>query len=304
MPTETQKLLDPDFLKRLEQLQLTSRRILQGRMKGERRSKRKGVSIDFADYRDYVRGDDLRFIDWNIYSRLDRLFLKLFLEEQDLYFYIVLDTSKSMEFGDPAKLFYAKQIAAALSYIGLTHQDKVGITTFAAGQREVFTPARGRAKIWQMLSFLENLQADGRTSLTQTCREFIMKNLTRGIVILISDFFDEAGFESALKYFLQGNHEVFVLHVLDRKELEPETQGHLELVDIELEKLPKAQNEGRIEITITPQLLKQYRETVSAFCTQINDYCTHYGMNYLVAATDHPFDHIILRYLRQRGLLK
>ena len=289
-------LLNPEFLKRLEQLQLTSRRIFRGKMRGERRSKRKGVSIEFADYRNYVRGDDLRFIDWNIFSRLDRLFLKLFMEEQDLFFYLVLDVSKSMDFGEPQKLFYGKQIAAALAYIGLTHQDKVGITAFAAGEREVMRPTRGRPHVWRMLEFLNQLKPDGGTSLGETCREFVMKNRQSGIVVLVTDFFDERGFEDALKYFLYGNYEVFVIHVMDRKELEPEIQGHLDLVDSE--------SEENIEITITPQLLKQYKDTVQAYCTQIGDYCTQYGMNYLTTATDVPFDHIILRYLRQRGLLK
>src|ERR1700722_7171529 len=123
--TQEQPLLDPQFLARLEQLELVSRKIFMGRMKGERRSKRKGKSVEFADYRNYVVGDDLRFLDWNLYARLDKLFLRLFMEEENLPFYILLDNSLSMDFGSPTKLLYAKQIAAALVFVGLVNLDRV-----------------------------------------------------------------------------------------------------------------------------------------------------------------------------------
>src|SRR3954466_10382777 len=123
------KLLPPDLMAQLERLELVSRKIFRGRMKGERRSKRKGQSVEFADFRGYVPGDDLRFIDWNTYARLDRLFLKMFLEEEDLHFYSLLDSSPSMGFGDPTKLRCAKQLAAALGFIGLVRGDRVRIET-------------------------------------------------------------------------------------------------------------------------------------------------------------------------------
>src|SRR5579862_572460 len=125
-------LLSPEFMARLDQLDLVSRKLLAGKLKGERRSKRRGQSVEFADYRNYVVGDDLRHIDWNVYGRLDRLFLKLFLEEEDLHFYTLLDTSLSMEFGDPTKLHYGKQVAAALSFIGLVNHDRVVLDTFSS----------------------------------------------------------------------------------------------------------------------------------------------------------------------------
>src|SRR5919107_6118827 len=118
-------LLDPQFLAKLEQLELVSRKIFLGLMKGERRSKRKGQSVEFADYRNYVKGDDLRFLDWNLYARLDRLFLRLFMEEEDLHLYLLIDNSLSMDFGSPSKLRYAKQVAAALGFIGLVNMDRV-----------------------------------------------------------------------------------------------------------------------------------------------------------------------------------
>src|SRR6478672_1660447 len=130
--TKTSPLLDPEFLHKLEQLELVSRRIFVGRMKGERKSKRRGSSVEFAEHRNYTAGDDVRHIDWTVYGRLDRLFLKLFLEEEDLHVYTLLDTSMSMDFGVPTKLRYGKQVAAALSFIGLCNHDRILVDTFSA----------------------------------------------------------------------------------------------------------------------------------------------------------------------------
>src|SRR5580698_9752869 len=126
-------LLDPSFMSRLDQLDILSRKLLAGKLKGERRSKRRGQSVEFADYRDYVVGDDLRFIDWNIYARLDRLFLKLFFEEEDLSLFILVDMSKSCDFGNPNKALYIKKVAAALGYIGLVNYNRVHIVAVADG---------------------------------------------------------------------------------------------------------------------------------------------------------------------------
>src|SRR6266849_7905555 len=142
--TQTPPLLEPKFLHRLEQLELVSRKIFLGRMKGERRSKRKGQSVEFADYRNYVIGDDLRFLDWNLYARLDRLFIRLFVEEEDLHFYVLLDNSLSMDFGSPSKLHYAKQIAAALGFIGLVNLDRVVIEAFNDKLTQSLPAVRGR----------------------------------------------------------------------------------------------------------------------------------------------------------------
>src|SRR5437660_8937444 len=158
---QAQPLLDPDFLARLEQLELVSRKIFMGRMKGERRSKRKGQSVEFADYRNYVVGDDLRFLDWNLYARLDRLFLRLFMEEEDLHFYVLVDNSLSMDFGRPTKLHYAKQIAAALGFIGLVNLDRVVIEAFNARRTQTLPAIRGRRSLWRLLDFLNKVEPAG-----------------------------------------------------------------------------------------------------------------------------------------------
>jgi len=290
------ELLDSQFLKRLETLQLTTRRVFAGRMRGERRSHRRGVSIEFADYRDYVPGDDTRFLDWNIYGRLDRLFLKLFIEEQDLYLYLLADTSKSMAFGDPAKLLYAKQLAAALGYIGLSNLDKVSVVGFAEKETGRLAPTRGKAQVWKLLRFLNGLEADGQTSLEGMCKTFIGRRPIKGIVVLISDLLDGHGFEAALKWFLRGSYEVYVIHVLTPEEIDPTLRGHLELID--------AETQWPVEVSVNDPLLKMYRRTVEAFCNGVKSFCTQYGMHYVLARTSLPFDRLILDVLRRRGLLR
>src|SRR5687768_10295781 len=167
LSTAATPLLSPALLAQLEKLELVTRRIFRGRMKGERRSKRKGQSVEFADFRNYVPGDDLRFIDWNTYARLDRLFLKMFLEEEDLHFFALIDASASMDFGEPTKLYYAKQLAAALGFIGLVRADRVRIETLATTHKNPGPVLRGRASLWRMMEYLEGVQAGPTVSLAE-----------------------------------------------------------------------------------------------------------------------------------------
>src|SRR3954447_8226609 len=159
--TQSQPLLDAQFLARLEQLELVSRKIFLGLMKGERRSKRKGQSVEFADYRNYVKGDDLRFLDWNLYARLDRLFLRLFMEEEDLHFSVLIDNSLSMDFGNPTKLHYARQVAAALAFVGLVNMDRVVIEAFNDRLTQSLPAVRGKRSLWRVLDFLQKLAPAG-----------------------------------------------------------------------------------------------------------------------------------------------
>src|ERR1700687_814571 len=173
--TQSQPLLDPQFLARLEQLELVSRKIFLGRMKGERRSKRKGQSVEFADYRNYVVGDDLRFLDWNLYARLDKLFLRLFMEEEDLHVYLLVDNSLSMDFGTPTKLHYAKQVAAALGFIGLVNLDRVVVEAFNERLTQTMPAARGRRSLWWLMDFLNKIQPAGGSDMAQSLRTFSLK---------------------------------------------------------------------------------------------------------------------------------
>src|SRR5947209_2285309 len=231
--SQTRPLLDPQFLARLEQLELVSRKIFMGRMKGERRSKRKGQSVEFADYRNYVVGDDLRFLDWNLFARLDRLFIRLFMEEEDLHVYLLIDNSLSMDFGSPSKLHFAKQVAAALGFIGLTNMDRVVIEAFNDRLTQSLPPMRGRRSLWRVMDFLQKLEPAGPSDLKTALRNFSIKCSGKGIVILLSDFMDKGGYEDALRYLIARQLDIYVIQVLSQEEIDPEIVGDLKLIDVD-----------------------------------------------------------------------
>ncbi|QDU29834.1 hypothetical protein ETAA8_49490 [Anatilimnocola aggregata] len=290
------QLLQPQLLAQLERLELISRKIFRGRMKGERRSKRKGQSVEFADFRNYVAGDDLRFIDWNLYARLDRLFLKLFLEEEDLHVYVLVDSSTSMDFGEPTKLNYAKQLAAALGYIGLTRADRIKIESLGTSHRNPGPVLRGRASVWRMVDHLNSIQPGENISLAQGVRNFCLRNQGKGILILITDLMDKSGYEQALRLLVAQQMDVYLLHVLSPEELNPEIKGDLRLVD--------AEDADIAEVTISRPLLDRYKRTLAAFVDGARDYCTRRGMNYLMTSTETPVDKLVGTYLRKRGLVR
>ena len=294
-PSKPGHLLDPTFMARLDQLDVMSRKLLAGKMKGERRSKRRGQSVEFADYRNYVIGDDLRFIDWNIYARLDRLFLKLFLEEEDLSLYVLVDVSKSCDFGNPAKAFYMKQVAAALGYIGLVNYNRVHISAMANGIVAETGALRGRKRVSQMMDFVEKLKPDCTSNLAEACKRFALQHRQKGVCVVLSDFFDKGGYESGLRYVAGGKYDLFAVQCLAPQEIEPDLQGDLKLRDIE--------DDDLAEVSITQPLIKQYKANLNAYCLSLKDYITRRGGTYLFTSTAVPFDTLVLNYLRERGLL-
>jgi uncharacterized protein (DUF58 family) len=294
--TASNQLLDPEFLHKLEQLELVSRKIFVGRMKGERKSKRRGSSVEFADHRNYSVGDDLRHIDWNVYGRLDKLFLKVFLEEEDLHVYTLLDTSLSMDFGDPTKLHYGKQVAAALAFIGLVNHDRVVLDTFGSALESGLPSVRGRSQMWRVVQYLERLEASGGSDLTAAAKSFAIQHAGKGVVVVISDFLDKRGYQDALRYLLARNMDIYVIHVLSREEVEPELAGDLRLVDVE--------DDDEAEITISAPLLKRYKDNLNAFLGGLRDWCTKRGITYIFTTNQNPFDKLILNYLRERGLVQ
>lgn len=294
--TTYNELLDPEFMNRLERLDIVSRKIFAGRMKGERRSKRKGQSVEFADYRNYVVGDDLRFLDWNIYGRLEKLFIKLFFEEEDLHVSILLDCSKSMDFGNPAKAIYAKRVAAALAYIGLVNYNRVTL----CGYSDRFGPeqagVRGRHLISKVLNCLVNLEPAGAGNMTAACRHFAIRHPQRGIVVVLSDFMDKGGYEEGLRYLLGRHYDLYAIQLLSPQEIKPDLAGDLRLRDVE--------DDDIAEVTISRALLNRYKQNLNAYCGQLQEYCSRRGITYLFASTEVPFDQLVLTYLRKRGLLR
>ncbi len=284
------------MLTQLERLELVTRKIFRGRMKGERRSRRKGQSVEFADFRNYVPGDDLRMVDWNLYARLEMLILKLFLEEEDLHFYALIDASPSMAFGEPTKLQYAKQLAAALGFIGLIRADRVKIETLGQSLQDRGPVLRGRRSVWRMLEYLDGIQATQTTTLTDGVKNFCLRNAGKGLVILISDLMDKTGYEAALRYLLSQRVDVYVIQVLSQEEMEPDLAGDLKLVDCE--------DEDIAEITVSAPLMARYKKTLSAFVGGVQEFCTRRGMSYLLANNQTPVQDLVANYLRRRGLVR
>ena len=289
-------LLPPDLMAQLERLELVTRKVFRGRMKGERRSKRKGQSVEFADFRGYVPGDDLRSLDWNLYARLDKLIIKLFLEEEDLHFFTLIDASLSMDFGQPTKLQYAKQLAAALGFVGLIRTDRVRIETLGQDTLHRGPVLRGRRGVWRMLEYLDGIEAGETASLAEGVKSFCVRNAGKGIVVLISDLMDKNGYESALRYLVSQQMDVYVIHVLSQEELDPDVKGDLKLVDCE--------DQDIAEITVSAPLLARYKSTLNAFVSGAQEFCNRRGMNYLLANNQTPVKDLIGSYLRRRGLVR
>lgn len=289
----TSDLLPPDLARQLQRLELVTRKVFRGRMKGERRSAKKGQSVEFADYRNYVAGDDLRSLDWNLYARLDKLIVKLFLEEEDLHFYTLIDASPSMAFGEPTKLHYAKQLAAALGYIGLVRTDRVRVETLG-GQRSPVL--RGRRGVPRMIDFLEKVEPDEMVGLEEGVKQFCLRNSGKGIVVLITDLMDKAGYESAMRYLVAQRMDVFVIQVLSQAEIDPDVVGDLRLVDCE--------DDDMAEVTISAPLLARYKETLASFTAGAQEFCGKRGMSYLLTSTERPVEELMATWLRKRGLVR
>ncbi len=292
------ELLSPEFMHRLDRLDVLSRKILSGRMQGERRSKKKGQSVEFADYRNYVAGDDLRFIDWNLYARLDRLFLRLFMEEEDLCVHVLLDVSSSMDYGQPQKLLYAKQVAAALGYIALSHYNRLEVTAFADGVVGQTPALRGRRPIAELMRFLQVQKPSGAGQLETACKRFALGTRGKGVVIVLSDLLDKGDLQKAWRYLSGPRFDVYLIQVLAPQEIDPEKGGlvgDLRLKDME---------DGNLaEVSLGPALIARYKANLQAYCQMLREQCTRRDMVYLMSDTSVPFEQLVLRYLRERGLL-
>jgi len=292
---KNEPLLDEEFLARIEKLSLLSRATLTGRIRGTRLSRRRGFSTEFADHRDYVPGDDIRYLDWNIFGRLDRLFIKLFEEQEDLTVCLLVDCSKSMAHGDPDKFRYARQVAAALAYIALGTEDRVSVYPFDDSLRAPFKPVRGRRNALRLISWLTDLEAGSGTGLLPSLTAFTGAAPTRGMVILISDLLDPSGYTDALRVLSGRRIDVHLIHVLSPQEIDPVLAGDLKLVDCE--------DGGAVEVTMSRSLLNSYRRTVEEFRAGVRESCSRFAITPLFTSTGTPFDELILRYLRSRKLV-
>jgi uncharacterized protein (DUF58 family) len=288
-----QDLLSPEFLTQLERLALVSRRAFRGRTRGDRKSPRKGMSVEFSDYRQYGVGDDLRYVDWNIYGRLDRLYLKLFVDEEDLRLHLLLDGSASMSFGAPSKIHYAARLAAALGFVGLVNHERVGVAVVRDRMAEGWNPTRGRGQFFSLLEFAARLRAGGPTGLSEGLGAYALRSREAGVAVLISDLLDPAGYESGLKALLERRFDVHVIHVLAPEEMNPILAGDLRLTDAETGEMR--------DLTMDGEAMGEYRRRLGEFLGRAESFCRANEIAYHRVTTDTPVEEMLLRQVK--GLL-
>ncbi len=290
-------LLEKDFLKRLERLEISARKVRRGVRRGERISRRRGHSVEFADHRPYASGDDLRFLDWNIYGRLGRLMLKLFLDEEDLTVHLLVDTSNSMDYGEPTKLIYGLRVAAAVGYVTLAGQCRVRPALLQAPDR-LESPGylRGMNSATRLLEFLAGARAGGPNALRAGLRRFASQVRPKGVVVLVSDLMDRDGVDDSLSALSRNPGDLFAIQVLDPFELEPGIDGEFRLVDSE--------DGTRAEVSVTPDVREAYGRRLDAYLGAVDLACSRRGIRRMVAPTTVPFEQLVLEVLRTRGLLR
>ncbi|MFQ6102524.1 MAG: DUF58 domain-containing protein [Anaerolineae bacterium] len=298
-------ILDEVTLRQLEQLSLVARHVRAGQSAGERRSTKRGTSVEFADYRDYTRGDDLRRVDWNIYARLERPYVKLFEEEEDLAVHLLLDGSGSMDWGSESasqrvsesnKWVYARRLAAALGYIALVSGDRLTVANLQSPNHPIFGPVRGRGHTLRLFEWLEGLEAAGTTDLNDSLRSYAISGGRPGLAVLISDLFSPAGYVEGLTALAARGHEVTVIHLLSPDEVEPVLGGDLRLLDVE--------TGDPQEVTIDGGMRTLYRRRLAGWRDEIRATCRARDVHYLPVETDTPFDRVVLYELRRVGVVR
>lgn len=289
-------LFDSHFLSQLERLAILSRQTLAGQMQGERRSPKRGQSVEFSDFRPYALGDDFRRIDWNAFARLEKLFIKLFVEEEDITVHILIDASNSMDWGVPNKHSYAIKTAAALGYIALVGLDRLTVSAVCSADKNgTFLPARGKRQAHNLFTFLENLQPQGQLPLRQSLIKYRGTAKQSGPLILITDLYDP-DWKQALQVIATGKYEVTLLHLLSPEELDPPFSGELKLLDSET---------GQdVEITADFDLLQRYKANLLAWREEIDEFCSKRGLRYIPLDTSIPIQELLFSHLRRQSILK
>ena len=289
-------ILTPQLLRQLEQLQLLARRKSRSTAKGERRSKARGQSVEFADHRNYAQGDDFRYLDWNLYGRLDRLFVKLYEEERELPVTIFLDASESMTFGDPRKFDFARQVAAAIGYVALCGFDRVSIVPFPdkpeeLAVRSALRSVRGRKSTMQFFQNLTQITASGSADLNEALRRGALQSRQTGVAIVLSDFLDPAGYEEGITALMGRGFQINAIQILAPEELNPSSFGDLRLVD--------AETGGTTEVTFGRYRLEAYKQMVGNFCQKLREHCAKRGVSFFSVSSDASLEQLLLKRLKE-----
>jgi len=290
-----ENLFEASFLRKLDRLALVTRRAMGGEMQGERRSPRRGTSVEFADFRPYTTGDDFRQIDWNLYARAERFFLKLFVAEEELTFHLLLDSSASMDWGTPNKLHYARRLLAAFGYIALSGLDRVTITSFVGGKAHQLPGVRGKRGALPLFTFLQKIAPSGPGNLAAMTKRYSQTAKNGGPLLLCSDLLDPT-WKEALRILSSRSFEITLLHVLAPEELEPQIDGDFRLLDSETNTL--------VEVTADLDLLNRYQQNLAAWRSEIETFCHGRKINYLFVNSALPLEDFVLNQVRKRGVLK
>jgi len=289
-------LFDDGFLRKLERLELLARKIFRGLLRGERTTSRRGRGLEFSDFRQYRPGDDFRHIDWNIYARLDQLFLKLHASEEDLTLHLIVDASASMGFGEPSKFDHARRLAAALACIALNNLDRVGVSVFADGLGASLPPIKARYHLARLLAFLRELPCAGVTRFGTALRDFATRTRSPGLVILISDLLGAGAAQDGIEALCHGGHDVVVIQLLAESEIDPPLDGALRMVD--------AETGDELEVTVDRPLRRLYQHRLERQLQEVESFCRRRGVEYLRASTAIGFEDVVLKYLRQGAHLR
>jgi len=283
---------DKEFLSRLDHLVFLSKRIHSGRKGGVRRGRNCGYGLEYADHREYSNGDDMRYIDWDLYRRSGKLYTKLFMEDEDININILLDRSRSMDYGAPSKFEYALKLSASLGYVGLSLWDRVGAGYFSNDIDGLIPPRRGKGQLFSYLEFLCSFKAENSTDLNNSLENFAEKVKTPGLVIILSDFFDEKGYERGLNYLLFKKFEVHVIQVLCSKETAPEFRGKVRLRNIE--------ENQEVDLNADETILRSYQIELEKYNSSLSNFCGSKGILYQQVLTDTPFDELLTEYFKQQ----
>jgi uncharacterized protein (DUF58 family) len=295
-PAPTDDPFDDEFQRKLESLALVSRRVFSGRLRADRRTKKSGTGVEFADHRDYQPGDDFRSLDWNVYQRFGRLLVRLYEEEEDLAIHFILDASASMAFGDGRKAAYAKKVVAALAYVGLANLDRVSIVTTTDRVLDRLPETRGKARIFKAFRFLREVESTGTTNLGDAMKTFVAQNKRRGLAVLVSDLYDPSGFEKGINILRYNRFDPFVVHVLDPMDARPKLHGDVLVYDCE--------TGDEREVTVTARMLGRFAEAHARYLAEVERFCSTHQVPYAAASVDVPFDELILRVFRRGGFLR
>ncbi|MEJ7653955.1 MAG: DUF58 domain-containing protein [Chloroflexia bacterium] len=288
-------MLPPELVRRLRALNLASRTRRPGQRKGDRRSPKRGSSVEFADNRSYSPGDDLRRVDWNLYARTDKLFIKVYDEEEDRAVYLLIDSGASMGFGEPSKLLLAQRITAALGYVALHEMDRVYVSQIGGGPLRWSRPLRGGPSVPRLLEFLGGLTPNGGSSVRRALEEQAGRFTSPGLVILVSDLMDPSGLLPGLRALAGRGHELTVLHVLAPEELDPGYVGDLELVDSE--------TGSKQSVTIDRAAVEAYDHRLNAWLEEVRRDCLAVDAAYIQTSSDTPVEELLLGELRKRKVL-